>query len=334
MRYSNKKKAAAAFPHVCQVEQMTVLKLADRGRLDVREDPDNSLADTAIFFAFDSSYLTPFKVMLLSMAQSGALTRNPIIVCSDDPAVFEDPIVKLVVDRPVLLEGQLRDTLYHLAEHSVHRPERASWNRGTFLKWAAFDDYGFDYILFLDVDMLALKPLADLAKFRSGADLLACPQFKPTLYGRKGEGRLPLKTIERNLGWMISGEFHRVHHSRMNSGMMLLSRKTAHPDFRDKIIAFAANRTELHEQAHLNAFFAENPSWKLKMAPSIYNFQERYLGEVDPCLGLAMLSQIAILHYAGRKPWQSKLERSSRLSTLLWWNLRHAADKAGLLDIT
>ena len=313
---------------------MSIFRLAEGGHLSIREGSEDLLPGTAIFFAFDSSYLTPFKVMLLSMAQTGALIRNPIIICSDDPAVFEDPIVKVVADRPVLLEGHLRETLYHLAKHSVHRPERAKWNKGTFLKWAAFDDYGFDYVLFLDVDMLILKPLADLAKYWSGADLLTCPQFKPTLYERKGAGKLPLRIIERNLNWMISGDFDRVHHRRMNSGMMLLSRTTANPDFRDEIIAFAANRTELHEQAHLNAFFAENPSWKVRMVPSIYNFQERYLGEVDPCRGLDMLSQIAILHFAGKKPWQSKLQRTSRLSTLLWWNLKQAADKAGLLGTT
>lgn len=312
---------------------MSVFRLAERGRLCVREDGDDSLADTAIFFAFDSSYLTPFKVMLLSMAQTGALTKNPIIICSDDRAVFEDPIVKLVVDRPVLLQGHLRETLYHLAEHSVHRPERAQWNKGTFLKWAAFDDYGFDYILFLDVDMLILKSLGGLAAYRSGADLLTCPQFKPSLYRRKGRGKLPASTIARNLSWMISGDFDRVHHRRMNSGMMLLSRRTANPDFRDELVAFAADRTELHEQAHLAEFFAHNPSWKVRMVPSTYNFQERYLGEVDPCRGLDVLSQIAILHYAGTKPWQSKLNTSSRLSTLLWWNMMQAADKAGLLPL-
>jgi lipopolysaccharide biosynthesis glycosyltransferase len=310
---------------------MSVFGLAERGRITVREDLDDSLADTAIFFAYDSNYQTPFKVMLLSMAQTGAMTRNPIIICSDDPAVFEDPIVKLVVDRPVLLEGNLRKSLYHLAEHSVHRPERAKWNKGTFLKWAAFDDYGFEYILFLDVDMLILKSLGGLATYRSGADLLTCPQFKPSLYRRKGGGKLPANTIARNLGWMISGDFDKVHHRRMNSGMMLLSRRTANPDFREEIIAFAANRTELHEQAHLTAFFAENPCWKVRLVPSTYNFQERYLGEVDPCRGLDVLSQIAILHYAGTKPWQSKLNPSARLSTLLWWNMMEAADKAGLL---
>lgn len=311
---------------------MSISRLAETGCVSIREGFEDLLPDTAILFAFDSGYLTPFKVMLFSMAKSGALTRNPIIICSDDPAVFEDPIVKLVVDMPVLLEGRLRENLYYLAEHSVHRPERADWNRGTFLKWAAFDDYGFDYILFLDVDMVVLKPLGELATYRSGADLLTCPQFKPSLYRRPGEGKLPPSTIERNLNWMISGDFAKVHHRRMNSGMMLLSRTIANPHFRDELVDFTANRTDLHEQAHLTAFFAENPSWKLKLVPSIYNFQERYLGEVDPCRGLEMLSQINILHYAGGKPWQSSLKPSSRLSTLLWWNLKQAADEAGLLS--
>ncbi len=312
---------------------MSINKLAELRHIKVAEDLDNALADTAIFFAFDSGYLMPFKVMLLSMAQTGTLTANPIIICSDDPAVFEDPIVRLVVDRPVLLEGRLRQTLYELAEHSVGRPERANWNRGTFLKWAVFDDYGFDHILFLDVDMLVLKPLAGLAAYRSGADLLTCPQFKPSLYRRKGQGRLPAARIARNLSCMISGDFASVHHRRMNSGMMLLGRQTANANFRDELVAFAADRTELHEQAHLMAFFDAHPSWKVKLAPAAYNFQERYLGEVDPCRGLDLLSQIAVLHYAGKKPWQSKLAPNSRLSTLLWWNMRHAARMSGLLAL-
>jgi lipopolysaccharide biosynthesis glycosyltransferase len=311
---------------------MSISRLTETGRVAISESPEDLLPDTAIFFAFDSGYLEPFKVMLFSMVKAGALARNPIIICSDDPAVFEDPIVQLVVDRPVLLKGRLRETLYYLAEHRVHRPERARWNKGTFLKWAVFDNYGFDSILFLDVDMVVLKPLADLATHRSSADLLACPQFNTSLYRLRGKGRLPPHAVERNLGWMISGEFAKVQHRRMNSGMMLLSRTTADPHFREELVDFASNRTELHEQAHLTAFFAENPSWKLKLLPSIYNFQERYLGQVDPCRGLEMLSQIAILHYAGSKPWQSELTPPSRVSTLLWWNLKQAAGEAGLLS--
>jgi lipopolysaccharide biosynthesis glycosyltransferase len=81
------------------------------------------------------------------------------------------------------------------------------------------------------------------------------------------------------------------------------------------------------------AFFDAHPSWKVGLVPAAYNFQERYLGEVDPPRGLELLSQIAVLHYAGKKPWQSKLAPNSRLSTLLWWNMRHAARMRGLLAL-
>jgi lipopolysaccharide biosynthesis glycosyltransferase len=311
---------------------MSVSKLAEGGFIQPADEITDSLPGTAICFAFDSGYLMPFKVMLYSMACAGALPRDPIIVLSDDPAVFEDPIVNLVVDHPVLLQGKVLDTLYGLARDNVERPERAAWNKGTFLKWAAFDDHGYENILFLDVDMLVLKPLAGLADLKEGADLLAAPQFQTSLYRPKGKGRYTPETVEQNLRWMMDGEFAKAKHRRMNSGVMLLGSSTASPAFQDELVAFAAARKDLHEQAHLTAFFAEHHEWKLRLIPSAYNFQERYLGKVALTTAIQLLSRIAILHFAGRKPWETDIDPGTRLSTLLWWNFQRAADEAGLLD--
>ena len=102
---------------------------------------------TALAFALDSAYLMPFKAMVFSMARTGTMLDSPLYVLSDDPSLFDDGVVKLVADKVVLIEGELRDHLYNLAAHNVGRPERATWNRGTCLKWAVFDDYDVEQVL-------------------------------------------------------------------------------------------------------------------------------------------------------------------------------------------
>lgn len=281
-----------------------------------------SVADshnTALAFAFNSAYLTPFKTMIASMALSKTMLSAPIYVFSDDAEVFKDPFVKAAVDHGILLDEHLKDVLYDLAEHNVKRSERTSWNRGTFLKWAIFRDYTEQQVLFLDVDMVCLQPIEPLLTLDQSADLIGCPQFQRAVkYDANGK-KLSSIMIADNIRGMLDDTAKKLMY-RLNSGVMLVRKSLLNDDFRDEIISFARTGVEVNEQSHITKFFGESQK-KMKLTSSKYNFHESYFKDVEPDIHAEFLSKIHIMHYPGsEKPWKFNQKSDMRPSLRCWWD--------------
>lgn len=306
---------------------MTLRRLGVPSR-DGVEMGGNRRRKTAIAFALDQDYLGPFRVMIYSMARALTMMDAPVYVYSNDPRVFEDEVVNRVADRKILIEGEDLAELEDIAENHIQRAERAKWNRGTCLKWAVFDDAAVDQILFLDVDMLCLRPLEGLLSLYPKAALVCCPQFqRPHLAG--ADEPLPQAEVRRRLEQMINRKS--PHSKRINSGVMLVRKPLLNREARSKIIAFAKTRTDVNEQSHLTYFFRRDvfgKSLKLVMASSAYNFQENYFDLTDELDALKLTRRIRVLHYAGsQKPWKAKPEKAERLTIQLWHRYRKLSEE-------
>lgn len=195
---------------------MSIYSLHEKGLINVNESAQSATVDSniTIAFALDSGYADCLKVMLASMAHNGILCRNPIVIYTDDPKLSEDPIVKIVADKISVLSGKKKELLYMLAKDNVQRPERADWNRGTFLKWSVFEPQETTKLLFLDVDMLVLNSLSGLLTAFTDKPLVTCPQFQQTIKSENTDAQLT------NL---LNGNFDNKHKRRINSGVMLVS---------------------------------------------------------------------------------------------------------------
>lgn len=291
---------------------MSIQALKAKGLIDINtSSASGSESDVTLAFALDSGYLECFKVMLASMAKNGVLCNCPIAVYSDDEAIFQDPVVKAVTDKPVLLSGKRKEVIYSLAKNNVKRQERADWNRGTFLKWCVFEPQDTNRLLFLDVDMLVLRPLDALLDLFPSTSLVTAPQFQQSL--REGD-------IDANLMRMLTGGFERKHQRRINSGMMLVNSDFLSNEFFNEITTFAGERLSIHEQGHLSEFFYSRTN-KLSMVPSAYNFQESYLRLLNSDTYDRVLDQIAILHYAGNtKPWKPEYKDLLSYRSMRLWH--------------
>jgi lipopolysaccharide biosynthesis glycosyltransferase len=288
--------------------------------------PPVAAPSTALAFAFDAGYRLPFKVMLASMARAGTMLDAPIHVFSLDPSLLDDPFVRAATDRFVLIEGPLLEELSHLAEHSVRRPERADWNRGTFLKWAIFQPADVEQILFLDVDMLCLAPLEPLLMREPGTPLVGCPQFPRSLVSQD-DVPLPQAVASDRLERMLAGTIPEKM-GRLNSGVMLVRRPLLDDALRHELIAHARTILCVNEQSHLTAFFRGRPG-SMALIESAWNFHESYLKRAEPAAAARILGQVRILHYPGTpKPWMPTDRPVRRASFALWGEI---ARQAGLV---
>lgn len=272
---------------------------------------------TGLAFAFDSGYLEPFKTMLFSLYLHGSYLDAPITVYSDDAEIFEHPFVRAVVDRPRPLSGARLETLYRLSRDNVKRAERAAWNKGTFLKWAVFEEQPTQKVLFLDADMIALQDIEPILAEEGRASFNCCPQFQKSLRVSDEGARSPDETGEL-LDELIKGRHFGGHRSRVNSGVMLLSGEMCSTGFFDEMTGYASQSVELHEQGFFSAYLRTRPGLG-RFMPAGLNFQEAYLRNLPWPEQSKLMSRIAILHYAGGgKPWQISPSEGARPSVSLW----------------
>lgn len=291
---------------------MTIFNASSKYGYDIGKYNDKAEDEkVTLAFALDSNYLECLNVMLFSMMRSRTFIHSPIALYTDDPAVFDSEVVGNFIDKVVVINDRKKEVLYDLAKNNVRRPERAEWNRGTFLKWAVFEKQETENLLFLDADMLALRNFNELSKIREDRSLITIPQFQEELKEGDSLGKLQC---------LIEGNYDGRHRKRINSGVMFIRENLLSDEFFDDVTKFASSRVDLHEQGHLSAYFQENTGL-LYMAPAVYNFQEQYLRQLKSSEKKEIMPSIKILHYAGQtKPWKIGREKSQKHeSTKLWY---------------
>ncbi len=285
--------------------------------------PAAASPSTALAFAFDAGYRLPFKVMLASLTKTGTLVDLPIFVYSTDATLLDDPFVRSATDRFFLVSGALAETLEYLARERVRRPERADWNRGTFLKWSIFQPAGVDQVLFLDADMIALGPVEPLLVRAPDAQLVGGPQF-PRSLARDDAGPVPAAVLADRLEGLVTGTAPLPN--RLNSGVMVVRRPLLEDDVRRALVDHAGRVVCVNEQSHLTAFFAKRPG-SLALVEPAWNFHESYLKRLPQPVAEGILSHVRILHYPGaQKPWLD-LDRPPRRRSMALWREMAASAK-------
>lgn len=289
---------------------MAISALGKKGLVDVLSK-GAVYSDITVAFALDKGYLDCMKVMLTSMASNGILCDSPVAFYTDDKSLFDDPVINLVADKKVVVEGNKKDIIYSLAKNNVKRPEKSDWNRGTFLKWCVFEAQPTQKLLFLDVDMLLLGEVEQLLRGFDDKQIVTCPQFQKSL--KEGD-------VDKKLKDMLAGRFDAKHKKRINSGVMLLSQELLSDSFFEEITRYAGNKVSIHEQGHLSDFFSARQEL-LGMAPSRFNYQDSYLRLASSDSYHSILDEISILHYAGGvKPWSPGAEPFLNLASIDIWH--------------
>jgi hypothetical protein len=268
-------------------------------------EAEAAVADVSLAFALDEGYLEPFKVALVSLAQSGNFLDAPIVVYSDSEAVAADPVVRDAADRVVVLSGARRNLLHDLARTSVRERGRSSWNKGTFLKWAVFEPQETRRVVFLDADMAFAKPFDAALLAAATADFCYVPQFRENFVRQRGEEIAPEDVRLERMTAAIRADFPPEMHGRVNSGMMVLDRAVLDDAFFAEITGFARGKRQINEQSHFSEFIAVHPGLA-KPLSARFNFQEHYTRRLSWHGTQTLFRHVEVLHFTGHpKPWKS-----------------------------
>lgn len=278
----------------------------------------------ALIFLIDRGYLNLLQVFCHSLAKLGTFNQLPIIIVSEDADVLQDSFVTLIADQRFHLDSALVKRLEDTAARAYKRPGKEAWNRATFFKWSVFRDWGVDEALFLDCDMLPINDPSDIFSL-SRADLVGAPQFQSELYKNKDDKRLPLREITRR-----TMNFVRLEPGSkisLNSGVMLMRRPVLSERFRDELIRYTQSTKAVNEQQFIAKFMAEERPGRLQYVSPIYNFQASFLVRLSLHTQLHLLSDIRIIHYAGRdKPWSRPPSRAN-FGSVMWRLAVEEADR-------
>ncbi|WP_147105096.1 glycosyltransferase [Nesterenkonia populi] len=296
---------------------MTLRNYADHYGVEV--DPKIRSEDVTIAFAFDAGYLPLFQVAAYSLAQSKNFLDSEVVIYTDDPVVADDPMVKITADRISMLEGERRERLYGLAENSIHREDRAQWNKGTFLKWMMFEEQNNPTAVFLDVDMIFLRSFDEKLLQAATADFNAAPQFMYRLLKDEAGEHLPLSRKWEVMNAALAADYSGRLATNVNSGLMVIREPMLSRAFFDEITAFASQSRRTNEQSHFTAYFKKHPE-RLKMISYAFNHQDEYIGALRDWEAMKeLMEKISVIHYAGKpKPWHRRLSDVPRPTSSLW----------------
>ncbi|MBB6511097.1 lipopolysaccharide biosynthesis glycosyltransferase [Rhizobium soli] len=138
----------------------------------------------AAIFLLDQTYLLPFQVMMHSMRDAVENRNVDIVVLTDDDGLLDNPFLRRICDKIIKISEDQLELLKSIDLSSVpdefrHPKYGVYW----FLKFLVFDYYGYDYHIYLDTDMLALRRDFSFDDIFAGTAFSAAPTIGKTALG-------------------------------------------------------------------------------------------------------------------------------------------------------
>ncbi len=252
--------------------------------VDPLSSDTGSLPDCCLVVLTDTFYL-PGTVRLLESFQRHNGSLLPCIALSDDLAALDDPILEKLCHRRELIDSD------RYASLPIYKKSRSKRHARTFRKFEAFADYGFSRNLFIDSDILCLRP----------APLLFAPCEAP-LQAARDTGFRPTR------GYRGSPE-------EINSGVLVIDQPLQGNATVDQLLRLAHEQPgrsgyDSGDQGILNKWIRQE-TIPLRLLPKNYNLIKKDYSDATHC------DDCSLLHFAGRKPWLPLTTTSEKQAPLI-----------------
>lgn len=237
---------------------------------------------TCLIVLTDSLYLPGTRKAIESFTRHNGLL--PLIALSYDPVALRDPWLTERSDQLVPINAE------SYAAIAPYKKRRSKRHARTFCKFEAFADFGYDRNLFLDSDILCIRPAPRLLQ-PAPAPLMAARDtgFRPTR-GYKGSPN------EINTGVLSIGK------SLMGAPTVGRLKTIASDDP-------GRGGYNAGDQGIINKWIRSH-AISLERLPSDYNLIKKDYTDT------ANLESCKLLHFADRKPWFGEPNRHTPLEAI------------------
>jgi lipopolysaccharide biosynthesis glycosyltransferase len=260
----------------------------------------------AVVFLLNSTYLDAFRTLAHSIRWAIAADTHDIVVLSNDPAALENPLVRSLAHRRILLSRDEIDGLRRIDASKVDPDLRNEvFGKYTFLKFFAFKDFGYSHHIFLDVDMICLKPDFSFEELVLPCDFAAAPTMGS--YFLRRDPDLSPAAAAAEVRRRVRKLFRRRYDvtREFNSGVFLVRRPLLSDNSVSNLLAIGAARAVRLEQQITHHFIVTRPGLRFRSLPIGYNFVQGAAAAVGEAEFAALRPQIVFLHFNAKvKPWR------------------------------
>ncbi|MFW2830265.1 hypothetical protein [Sphingomonas sp. ID0503] len=282
----------------------------------------------AVIFLLDSNYLTALKTFAYTLRNAIEAGTHDIVVMTNDPALAEEPFVRMLADRVILIDDEQIERVKSVRRERVRSKHlHSELGKYTFLKLMAFNDFGYDHHIFMDVDMLCLDPCFRFNQLIQDADYAASIGVGPKrlqvakMAGESGKVRRA-KIAER-----FRELADRPHPLKLgiNSGVWFGGRKVIGQEMVDRLVETGSREAYEYEQDITRRTLSDMPGLRFGRLPMWFNVTEYPLRKMGPNHFAKLRPEVRIVHYNQHvKPWQVERAEADWLTTL-WWNAHDEA---------
>jgi lipopolysaccharide biosynthesis glycosyltransferase len=283
----------------------------------------NNAGRGCLLVHLDAAFLVPLQVLLHSMRHY--LRRSPIdiLIFTSDQRILDSPFVQSVATRIVYISTDNFAAMPAIRSDAVQAHLRIPLiGKYTFQRFFCFGDYGYDFHINLDSDMIFLDPEFSLTSIVGDYDFAVAPTMGRTALELEkiNESTLSAEEAGAVLSRVltIAGRNHSARR-RFNSGLWFAGHRMLGDRTVRRLFEYASTESFRFEQQVLHRHIKETEGLRFRSLSVWHNFPALAARAIGPENFRSVRSQIKVLHFnSAQKPWERERGSVDWLDSM-WW---------------
>lgn len=271
----------------------------------------DSKTNGAVVILLDEKYTLPCFVLMQRLYPMIRAEGLDIVVLTASDTIANNPTI-MAECKVVRIKHRFEDVNQ---DRALSNEFNSTYAENVFAKFEAFSDFGYEFHIFFDVDMVVNRPFS-LTELVPDAWFACSPTQGAKAIGA-GTGISKQKMQTRALKLMRADW---GTDRSMNSGLMVITKPLLSTTTVNELYAYSGMRPFKTDQDAIQ-HLADEKDWVFRSLSSKYNFNMATIREVGPTRYAKYLEpELKVLHFVGfEKPWITN-KPMKYWHNRIWWN--------------